>query len=86
MEELIVHIKEVLQSGDLVTYVRATAILVFGLIFAKLAGRSVDRTLRKYLPPQKGFLAGRAVYYTIAILVIITVLRQFGFEFFEPGG
>ncbi|PLX45011.1 MAG: mechanosensitive ion channel protein [Deltaproteobacteria bacterium] len=64
-----------------VTIVKAALLLIAGLAVAKISGKAVDRTFRKYLSVQRGFIAGRVVYYAITVLVLISVLRQLGFEF-----
>lgn len=71
----------VFQGIEFALIVKGISTLVIGLIVAKIAGKYIDKTFRKYFNQQKGFLAGRAVYYTLVVLVLITVLRQFGFEF-----
>lgn len=81
MDSITKFISEFANPERITILVRAALMLVAGIAVAKISGKMVDRTFRKYLSVQRGFIAGRVVYYTIAVLVLISVLRQFGFEF-----
>ena len=73
--------RELLAAGHLVAVVRAVVTLLLGFAVAKVASRFVERLVGKHLNAQRGFLSGRAVYYAIVVLILISALRQFGFEF-----
>jgi small-conductance mechanosensitive channel len=60
---------------------RALALLVAGLVLARLARLVVVRSLSKSLGPQPLMLIRRAVSYTILTLFFISALRELGFNF-----
>jgi small-conductance mechanosensitive channel len=81
MQELHELLREFVASGQVTSALRAAVMLVLGLALAKFAGRFVERQVGRYLNPQRGFLSGRFTYYALVVLTLVSVLRQFGFEF-----
>jgi small-conductance mechanosensitive channel len=53
-------------------------VLVAGFILARLISGLVGRVSRKYLSQQYGMLLRKAVYYGIAVLILIIVLQMLG--------
>lgn len=81
MQEIQEMFREFIATGHLTSILRAAVTLVLGFAVAKVASRFVERLVGKHLNAQRGFLSGRAVYYAIVVLILISALRQFGFEF-----
>ncbi len=53
-------------------------VLAVGFVFARLISGLVGRLSRKYLSQQYGMLLRKAVYYGIAVLILIIVLQMLG--------
>lgn len=59
---------------------RAAIILVIGLLIASVSSRWARRAALRYSDLQRAMLAKRIVYYTILVLVLVSVLRELGFS------
>jgi small-conductance mechanosensitive channel len=73
-------LRDWLASGRLVAAFHALVILVLGLLVTRLVSRNVGRLVTRYFGLQQGALARRISYYGLVVLVIISVLRELGFE------
>jgi small-conductance mechanosensitive channel len=66
-------------SAELLTNVLVVlAVLVVGFVFARLLSGLAGRVARRYLSQQYGMLLRKAVYYGIAVLILIVVLQMLG--------
>lgn len=81
LKETLALLTNWIQSGHLVPILKALAILIVGFALARLASRSVGGIVKDRLTPQRAFLIQRVIYYTLAVLTIISALRKVGFEF-----
>lgn len=61
-------------------WVRSAIIILVGFVGARLLATLLVRPWRHRLSAQSRFLIRKGVTYTITILVIVTVLREFGFD------
>lgn len=59
---------------------RASAVVLVGLIGARLASRAVHRAVRRRVSVQQAMLARRIIYYGVLVLVLATALRELGFD------
>ncbi|GAB4264543.1 MAG: mechanosensitive ion channel family protein [Deferrisomatales bacterium] len=72
---------EWVRSGRWVGLGKALALLLVAFPLARLASRAVGRAVERYGDAQRAFLAGRAVYYTVVGLAVVSALRELGFQF-----
>ncbi len=80
MKQTLEILREILGSGQLMAGVHALVILVAGWGLARFLSRSAARLVTKYGGPQQGLLARRVSYYGLMALVLVSVLRELGFE------
>ncbi|MEW6486904.1 MAG: mechanosensitive ion channel family protein [Thermodesulfobacteriota bacterium] len=80
MNQVLDILRDWLASGRLVAAFHALVILVLGLLVTRLVSRNVGRLVTRYFGLQQGALARRISYYGLVVLVIISVLRELGFE------
>jgi small-conductance mechanosensitive channel len=73
-------LREWLASGRLISAFNALVILVLGMLVTRLVSRNVGRLVTRYFGLQQGALARRISYYGLIVLVLISVLRELGFE------
>lgn len=59
---------------------RALALLIVGLLLARLAGAAAEKTVGARLGRQESMLARRFVFYGLAIVPIAMTLHQLGFK------
>lgn len=59
---------------------RAAALVLAGLIGARIASRAVQRAVRRRVSAQQAMLARRIVYYGVLVLVLAAALRELGFD------
>lgn len=71
---------DVLADERVWAVIRALLILVVGAALARLAGSAVARGLSRYTPFQRVWIVRRAVFYVILALVVISSLRELGFD------
>ena len=68
-------------AGELfISLVRATIILVVGWLLARLAGRHLPRLFGSHLDAQRAMLVRRLTFHLILVLVVLSVLRELGFD------
>ncbi len=63
------------------TIVRASLLLVVGLVLIRFVRALMERSLGSRLAPQQLILARRAVTYTLFLLFLASALRELGFNF-----
>ena len=68
------------QSDNLVKMGRAIIILVGGYGVAKIASKSVGKTLKKHITAHQQILFQRAVFYPLMVFFLITSLNEMGFD------
>jgi small-conductance mechanosensitive channel len=71
---------EYLSSPRAVGILRGVAILVLGLILARVIGSLLGRVVGRRGTAQQAMIFRRASFYILALLVVITALRHFGFD------
>lgn len=75
-----VRIDELLMNEGLLMVGRALAILIVGLILAKILGSATGRVSSKYLDAQRTMLFRRIVFYLVLALFVVSALNQLGFK------
>lgn len=80
MNQVLEILRDWLASGRLVAAFNAMVILVLGLLVTRLVSRNVGRLVTRYFGLQQGALARRISYYGLVVLVLVSVLRELGFE------
>lgn len=75
-----IEVTQFLTSERILTFARAALTLVVGLVLARVVRNVLSKTLRSRMGAQEAMLIRRLVYYTLLALVILTVLRQLGFQ------
>jgi small-conductance mechanosensitive channel len=73
-------IKEFLNQDRLLSLVRAGAILVFGLIVARMVAGAVGRMAGRYMGDQQRVLFRKMAFYMLVCIVAASVLRELGFK------
>jgi small-conductance mechanosensitive channel len=68
-------------AGELfVSLVRAGIILAAGWVLARLVSRQLPRLLGSHLDAQRTMLIRRLSFYLILVLVVVSVMRELGFD------
>lgn len=80
MNQVLDILRDWLASGRLAAAFNALVILVVGLLLTRLVSRNVGRLVVRYIGIQQGILARRIAYYGLVVLVLVSVLRELGFE------
>ncbi len=80
MDSLLDTIGGWLVSERASTWVRAGLLLVFGLVFARLLTAIAGRFARRFGSVNTVMLVRRLVFWTLAGLVVASVLKQLGFD------
>lgn len=84
MTSTIVNFKELvagmLTADKISLYVRVILILVIGIPLVKFIRRLVGKIVHEKLSPQAEMLIKRTVYYLGWLIIVITVLNEFGFK------
>lgn len=75
-----VDLNQLLTQDTLVKVVRVGAVLAAGFILVKILNFVLGRITRKRFSPQTAMLIKKAVFYTGAFIILVTVLRQLGFK------
>jgi small-conductance mechanosensitive channel len=78
--EILREIGEFFASGRGYDLLRATVLLVVGLVLASLLSRGAHRVVLKYFDIQRAMLGRRIVYYLVVVLTAISVLNELGFS------
>jgi small-conductance mechanosensitive channel len=73
-------LRSLMGSGQILAAVHAAVILVVGWILTRFLSRNTDRLVTRYAGAQQGLLARRVTYYGLLALVLVSVLRELGFE------
>lgn len=73
-------LKEFFTAERLSSLLRVAAVLVLGLLFARLAASAVGRTVAKRSGPQETMIAKRVTFYGLLILVVASALHELGFH------
>jgi len=73
-------VRELLGSGQLLAALHAAVILVVGWVLTRFLSRNTGRVVTRYAGAQQGLLARRVTYYGLMVLVLVSVLRELGFE------
>ena len=81
MEEVSSIFMEWLRSGRLMGVVQALVILVVGFALARVISKNLGRVIERYTNAQRGLLARRMAYYAVVTLVVVSALRELGFQF-----
>ncbi|MEM7698563.1 MAG: mechanosensitive ion channel family protein [Verrucomicrobiota bacterium] len=68
-------------AGDWVGPVLASSVAIIAGIVLSIVLRALVRPWRKRLSPQSLLVIRKAILYGVSVIVIITVLQQFGFKF-----
>jgi small-conductance mechanosensitive channel len=71
---------EMLEPELLRSLARAAAILVAGLLFARVAGSLVGRATSRLQNKERTILARRAATYLVGLLAVAEALRELGFD------
>jgi len=61
------------------TWTRALLLVLFGFIFGRLAGRTVERVLAPKATRHQAALLRRLVFYTLFVLFVVSAMRELGF-------
>ncbi len=70
-----------LLSGEtLMTGLRVIVIAIAGFILLKVLTFMTGRAVKKRLSPHSAMLVKKAIFYTGAFIILVTVLRQLGFK------
>jgi small-conductance mechanosensitive channel len=80
MNEMWLHLSELLQSDYLGKALRATVLLVIGFFIAKLANRYSLRFIEQIFTKHTSQLVQRGVYYLILMLFVFSALMELGFN------
>jgi small-conductance mechanosensitive channel len=80
MTDMLNTIQQYLTPERIIALVRAGAILVFGLILARYVAKAVGRVVGKYMAEPQKILLTKVAFYTLAGVVVASVLREFGFK------
>jgi small-conductance mechanosensitive channel len=80
MNDLLASASRFLTADRILLLVRVAAILVVGLLLARLVGAGIARLAARRLGVQQIWIARRLGRYTITILVLMTALRELGFN------
>lgn len=68
-------------TGDrLMIAVRATIIVVVGLILARLVRRYLGRIAERFADAHQAFVVRQVAYFTILAIVAVSVMRELGFD------
>ncbi len=70
------YVESIVTSGIF----RAAVLLLVGWPLAALLARVSARAARRRFTPQSGMLAGKAVRYSLVLLVLVMALRELGFD------
>jgi small-conductance mechanosensitive channel len=73
-------IEKIFNPDTLLTVLRVLLIVVAGFVLLKVLNFSVGRTVKKKFSQQTAMLVKKGIFYTGAFIILITVLRQFGFK------
>jgi small-conductance mechanosensitive channel len=71
---------ELAATETLVRIVRATVLLVVGLLLARLASQGMARLLGDRLEPQQKMLLRRAVFYSLGALTLLAAVHALGVD------
>ncbi len=72
---------DTLLSGEtLMTGLRVVVIVIAGFILLKIITFTTGKTVKKRLSPHSAMLVKKAIFYTGALIIFVTVLRQLGFK------
>jgi len=74
------NISEFMDAGRLLAVVRAVIILVVGMMAAGIISRLLGRLAEKRLDRQHYMLVKRFSYYGLTVLVLLSFLKQLGFD------
>jgi len=80
MNEMLNTIREFLTQDRMFSLIRAGAILVFGMIIARLLAGAVGRMAGKYVGEQHKVLFRKMAFYMMVCIVAASVLRELGFK------
>ena len=80
MNEVLNSIGEILTQDRLFALVRAAAILVVGLIIARLIAGAVGKMAGKYWGDQQKAILRKMTFYVLVCIVAASVLRELGFK------
>lgn len=74
------HLANFLQSQTLIHWLRALALLLFGIILLRVLSRLVVRLTKHQLSPQAGMLLGKAIGYSGACILVLAAMHELGFR------
>ena len=80
MHEVFESIREFLTQERMISLVRAGAILVFGLLIARLIAGALGRMAGKYMGEQQKVIIRKMAFYIMVCIVAASVLREMGFK------
>ncbi|MDW7712015.1 MAG: mechanosensitive ion channel family protein [Deferrisomatales bacterium] len=80
MNQALDILRDLLSSGRLISGFNAMVTLVVGLLLTRLISRYAGRLVGRYIGASQGVLARRVSYYALMALVLVSVLRELGFE------
>jgi small-conductance mechanosensitive channel len=71
---------KILNPDTLLKIIRVVIILAAGFIFLKIVNFSIGKAVKKRFSQQTRMLIKKAVFYSGAFIIFVTVLRQLGFK------
>ena len=80
MNEIIEHAINWLTGPQAFSMARALLLVLFGIVFARLVSRGVNRLFASRLDSHESMLATRISYYLILALFLISAMRELGFS------
>jgi small-conductance mechanosensitive channel len=75
-----VNIEKVFNPDTLMIALRILIILAAGFVLLKILNFSLGRVVKKRFSQQTAMVVKKAIFYTGAFVILITVLRQLGFK------
>jgi len=74
------EISTILNNNTLVMVLKALIIVIAGFVLLKIITFTTGRAVKKRLTPHSAMLVKKAIFYTGAFIIFVTVLRQLGFK------